>query len=265
MPMEKPGDKINNGAAGSDPVFDMANSPKQDNFWVGAFNSDMQYFDPLIVGYAFIIWTRLPKLMTEVYPQFANLTQKNFAGFDGLSDIELQTAGVTEGFSPNEYHVAQGLGAKPSQFTLKHLEYSGNPIKNMYQHWVTSIRDPRTGIATYPKRFEQDYRAKNHTGELMYIVTRPDANNYEAKQIIEFAAYWTAVMPKKIPLGHLNYTKGSQNAPIELDIPFSGVMHIGKEVDNAAQTLLANNDRRSYSFEEQDEYNNSGQGFNQLG
>jgi hypothetical protein len=203
--------------------------------------------------------------MTETYPNFANLTQKNFAGFDGLSDLELSTAGVTEGFSPNEYHVAQNLGAKPSQFTLKHLEYSGNPVKNAYQHWVTCIRDPRTGIATYPARYQQDYMAINHTAELMYIVTRPDANNYENKQIIEFASYWTAVMPKKIPLGHFNYSKGTQNAPIEIDIPFSGVMHIGKNVDDAAAALLKAKSYRSYDFEEQDAYNHSGKPYEQLG
>lgn len=262
MSMDKPGTKINNAAAPT--VWDQAGTPTQDNFWVGAFNSDWLYFDPLLVGYAFIIWTRLPKLITETYPQFANLTQKNFAGFDGMADIELTTAGVTEGYTTNEYHVAQSLGAKPAQFTLRHLEYSGNPVKNMYQHWVTCIRDPRTGIATYPKQYDQDYRAFNHTGELMYIVTRPDANNFDGKQIIEFAAYWTAVMPKKIPLGHFNYTKGTQNVPIELDIPFAGVVHIGKNVDDAAQDLLASPSYRSYDFEEQQEYDQSGQGFQHL-
>ena len=165
------------------------------------------------------------------------ITQKNFAGFDGLADIDLATAGVTEGFAQNEYHVAQNMSAKPSTFNLKHLEYSGSYIRNSYTHWVTGIRDPRTGIATYPKKYDMDYKAINHTAELMHMVLRPDANNTD-KAIIEFAAYWTAVMPKKIPMSHFNYTKATQNVPIEIDMPFSGIMHWGPNVDKAAVQLL---------------------------
>jgi hypothetical protein len=209
----------------------------QENFYTGAFNSDVMYRDPLIVGFAFIVWTKLPSWVEKEYPNFKQLTQKNFQGFDGLTDIELATAASTEGFSANEYHSAQGIAAKPSGFNLKHEEFSGSPIRHAYSHWVSGIRDPRTGIATYPKNYDLDYAAKNHTGELMYFLTRPDANN-TGKNIIEFAAYWTAIMPKKIALGHLNYAKGTQNVPNEIDMPFSGIMHIGPKVDAAAVSLL---------------------------
>lgn len=241
--------------SGSEAIYAEANSAKA-NFWTGDFNTNEQYYDPLLVGHAFIIWTRFPSWVTEEFPNFKSLSQKNFAGFDGLADIELTTAASTEGFAANEYHVAQSLGAKPSTFNLKHLEYSGSPIKNAYQHWVTGIRDPRTGISTYPKQYGLDYRAWNHTAELMYIVTRPDANNYEgdkAKDIIEFACYWTAVMPKKIALAHFNYTKATQTVPIEIDMPFSGVMNISEKVDEAAVTLLRAG-QHGFSFEEENEY-----------
>ena len=199
---------------------------------------------------AVIIWTRFPKWVADIYPDIKEITQKNFAGFDGLADIELATAGVTEGFASNEYHVAQNMGAKPSSFNLKHLEYSGSYIKNAYSYWVSGIRDPRTGIATYPKAHNMEYKAINHTAELMYIVLRPDANNYDHKNI-EFAAYWTAVMPKKIPLAHFNYTKATQNVPIEIDMPFSGIMHIGPAIDKAAHTLF--NENKNHNFDWQTE------------
>jgi hypothetical protein len=249
MSLVKPGTGVNSGA---ESIYAEANS-SQANFWTGDYNTNEQYFDPLLVGHAFIIWTRFPEWVEKEYPNFKMLSQKNFAGFDGLADIELATAPSTEGFSQNEYHVAQNLGAKPSAFNLKHLEYSGSPIKNAYQHWVTGIRDPRTGIATYPKQYGMDYRAKNHTAELMYIVTRPDANNYADKKIIEFACYWTAVMPKKIALAHFNFTKATQTVPIEIDMPFSGVMHIGAKVDDAAASLLQAN-QHGFEFEEENDY-----------
>jgi len=249
-PLDNEGNKTTTqfiGNAGNDAMAG------KDNFFTGEFNSIDLYYDPLIVGYAFIIWTRLPKWIEKQFPGFAKITQNNFAGFDGISDIELNTNTVTEGFSTNEYNVAASIGAKPSSFNIKHLEYSGNIIRNMYQYWVSMIRDPRTNIALYPKIEGEDYRAFNHTGELMYIVTRPDANNWEAKNI-EFAAYWTAVMPKKIPIGHFNYTKGSQETPIEIDIPFSGMMHFGNNVNVKAQELLAS-DKRLYNFDSENEFN----------
>jgi hypothetical protein len=234
MSIIRPGTGMNSG---SEVIYGEANSNKPE-FYTGKFNSNDLLYDPLVVGFAFIIWTKFPDWVTKEYPNVKQLTQKNFAGFDGLSDIEINTVGVQEGFAANEYHIAQNMGAKPSTFNLKHLEYSGSPIRNAYTHWVTGIRDPETGIATYPKQYNLDYAAKNHTAELMYIVTRPDANNFEGKNVIEFACYWTAVMPKRIPLAHHTYTKATQNAPIEIDQPFAGVFHIGPKVDEAAVKLL---------------------------
>lgn len=248
MSIVRPGEGMNSG---SEEIYAEANSA-QENFYTGGFNSDVLYFDPLLVGMAFIVWTRFPSWVTDEYPNIKLLTQKNFAGFDGLADLEITPADVTEGFATNAYQIAQNMGPKPNNFTLRHLEYSGSPIKNAYQHWVTGIRDPETGIATYPKQYGMDYRAKNHTGELMYIVTRPDADNLE-KKIIEFACYWTAVFPRRIPLAHFVYTKGTQNAPVEIEQPFSGVMHISSKVDEAAVQLLKNS-QHGFDFREENEY-----------
>jgi len=210
------------------------------NFWQGAYNSGDMYYDPLITGFAFMVWTRLPDWVTKQFPNFANLTQKNFAGFDGFSDLELNTAGFTAGFTTNELHIAQNMGAKPNSFNIKHAEFSGSPMTTMYQYWVSGIRDPETGVATYAKEAGIDYSIKNHTGELMYMVVRPDADNVE-RNIIEFAAYFTCMTPKRINMGHWNYTKGTQETPIEIEQPFSGIVHWGPKVTAKAYTLLKSN------------------------
>ena len=156
-----------------------------------------------------------------------------------FSDMEINTAGFTAGFTTNELHVAQNMGAKPNSFNMKHAEFSGSPMSTMWQYWVSGIRDPETGIATYPKIAGVDYALKNHTGELMYIVTRPDADNFE-RNIIEFAAYFTCVMPKRIIMNHWNYTKGSQETPIEVEQPLSGIIHWGPNVTKVASDLIKN-------------------------
>ncbi len=205
-----------------------------------------------------MIFTRFPKWVKQIYPDAPILLQKNLAGFDGNNDIELGTADVQEGFSQNAYQIAQNIGAKANTFSTTHLEYSGSIISSIYTLWTTGIRDPDTGIATYPQRFGIDYAAYNHTAELMYISLRPDANNIN-RPIVEFASYWTACFPKKIPMSHFNYTKASQQTPIEIDMPWSGVQHIGPGVDQAAYALLRQYDNgRSFNILQASDFSQDG-------
>lgn len=234
-------------------VYD--NSLAEDkSFFTGGLNLQQLNFDPLISGYAFIIWDKLPKWVEDAYPGFRKMTEKNFKGFDGISDIELQTQSYSYGFNNNEYNVAAGITKNNTEFTLKHQEYSGSAIKNMYQFWISGIADPETGIATYPRKYGIDYAAKNHTGSLTYIVTRPDANNVDMKNI-EFAAYFTNVFPTKIPLGHFAYSAGDHNLT-EIDAPFKGNMHIGPKVDAWAAEQL----RKAYTFVTEDMFDPSNGG-----
>lgn len=220
---------------------------KDKSFFTGGLNLQKLEFDPLITGYAFIIWVKVPKWVEDAYPGFKAMTQKNFKAFDGLADIELETAQYQYGFGNGEYNVAGGIQKQNTEFTLKHEEYSGSPIKNMYQYWVSGIRDPETDIATYARKAGVEYAAKNHTGSLLYIVMRPDVNNIDKKNI-EFAAYYTNVFPTRIPLGHLNYQQGDHNQ-VEIDIPFKGNMHISPKIDNYARKLLKSS---AYSFVTED-------------
>lgn len=213
-----------------------------DGFFKGSPNFQTLEFDPLITGYAFIIWTKLPAWVEEEFPGFKDMTQKNFKAFSGLSDIELAAGEVQYGFTGNAYSVATNITKGNTEFTLRHNEFSGSPIKNMYQLWVSGIRDPESGIATYPKKYGVEYAAKNHTGELMYIMTRPDANNVD-KSNVEFAAYYTGVFPTRIPLGHLNFEEGSHDAQ-SIEIPFKANLHLSPKVDEHAQELL----QTTYAF-----------------
>lgn len=222
-------------------VFD-SNLAMNDSFYNGGLNLKQLNFDPLITGYAVIIWDKVPSWVEKDYPGFRQFTQKNFKSLTGISDFELQTQAIQYGFGNNEYNVAGGITKSNTEFTLKHQEFSGSPVKNMYQHWVTNIADPETDIATYARLYGMDYAAKNHTGSLMYIVTRPDVNNVD-KNNIEFAAYWTNVLPTKVPLSHFEYNQGDRNT-VEIEIPFKGNMHISAAVDNYAKELL----RSSYSY-----------------
>lgn len=216
-------------------VFD-ASVANQNNFFSGAYNTLQLDFDPLINGFSFFKWTRLPKWLTDTFGYFQALTEKNFKEGFNLSDIELETLAMTYGFNANEYNYASGIKKANTDFNIKHQEFSGSPIRNGYQYWISGIRDPEIGIATYAKAHGTDYAAKNHTGEICYIVTRPDANNVDRNNM-EFASYWSAVIPTKIQLSQFAHAIGSHNET-EYDQSFKGCFHMGAKVDAYAKKIL---------------------------
>ena len=203
-----------------------------DSFFQGQFQSDTIVRDPLVSGFAFIKWLHVPDWVTKEYPDFLAMTEKNLRAFGGLNDIDMTTFAIQEGFTGSENQFAGGAQMFQG-FTMSHREYSGSPIRNAYSHWVTGVRDPVTGIATYPKNYGVEYTAKNHTGELLYVMTRPDADNTDNSKIIEFACLYTMVMPTRIHLSHLNFTAGTNDGS-ELEQQFIGVPHISPAVDELA-------------------------------
>ena len=111
-------------------------------------------------------------------------------------------------------------------------------MANAYTYWASGIRDPETGLATYPRAHGKEYAARNHTGALLYIVTRPDANNKENTKIIEKAAYFSAVWPMKIALSQYNYTAGTNDSP-QVEMTFAAQRHIGEKVEEYAGEILS--------------------------
>jgi hypothetical protein len=222
-------------------TFDV-NKASAPSFFQGQFQSDVIVRDPYVTGYSFVKWLTLPSWVTDTYREFAPMTEKNLRAFSGINDIEMNTWAIQEGFSGSENSFAGGA-QKFQGFSMTHREYSGSPIRNAYTWWVTGIRDPATNIATYPKIAGVPYSAANHTGELIYIVTRPDADNVGSGEIIEFSCLYTMVMPTKIPLSHLNFTAGSSDG-VEIEMNFVGVPHISPAVDELAISTL----QSLYSF-----------------
>ena len=208
-------------------------------FFRGSFDSKNLSRDPFVTGYAFIKWLSVPDWVEQdEYADFKAWSEKNFRAFSGLSAIDMNTFALNEGFSNSENMFA-GSSQMPQGFSITHNEYSGSPIRNMYTKWASGVRDPVTNIATYAKEYDKEYSARNHTGELIYIVTRPDANNSGKKTIIEFAVLYTNVMPTRIPLDHMNYTAGTNDA-VQIEMAFTGRPHISPLVDQLAGNQLAN-------------------------
>jgi hypothetical protein len=219
------------------------------NFFTGSVSTGSGSFDPYVSGYAFIAWIKVPTWLDNA-EEFKQLSQKNFKQFQGLNNLDLDTGGVHAGFTNNEVHYATAMAAKPTEFTLQYQEHSGSPLGKMYDQWVSGIRDPKTGIATYPAQYGLEYHSSNHTGVLLYVVTRPDADNFSGKNI-ERAFLWTNVMPKRINLEHYSFTSGDHNLS-ELDQPFAAVLNFGQQVDAFASSYISS---RVYPFYTENSFN----------
>lgn len=197
--------------------------------------------NPYVTGYAFIYWVDLPAWFNKDpdLKYYKEMSQKNFKSFTGVEGMTLNTIDQqVGGFTASPAAFAGNIERGNTGFTLNHKEYSGGVMRKMYQKWISYIRDPRTGIALYPKLFNVDYSAKNHSGQLMYIVTRPDVTN-TGKNIVEYAAFYSNVIPTNIPYDTLyNYTMGEQDSP-ELSIEFKGFMENGPDVDAYARQILS--------------------------
>lgn len=209
------------------------------SFFTGVEDTINQYLDPIVTGYAFIYWVSLPEWFEKDadLKYFKNLSQVNFRSFNGISPIELGTGTVQTGFAAHEINVATNISRQNTEFQIGHKEYSGSPMTKMYQKWISMIRDPRTGLAIYPKLYNVEYGARNHSGQLLYIVTRPDATNTN-HNVVEYAAFYSNVIPTNVPLDSLyNFEIGNQETPT-IEISFKGFPEIGPNVNEYAEKIL---------------------------
>lgn len=209
------------------------------SFFTGFDDTINLYLDPYVTGYAFIYWVELPSWF-EKDPDlkyFKTLTERNFRSFQGVSSIEINPVTTQSGFAGNEIGWIGDVNSGNTEFTISHKEYSGGVMRKLYQKWVSMMRDRRTGIALYPKLYGVEYGARNHTGQLLYIVCRPDVTNTNEKTV-EYACFYSNVFPTNVPLDTLyNFELGSQDSPT-IDISFRGVPEIGPDVEEYAANIL---------------------------
>ena len=222
--------------------FDLVSNP---DWFDGQLNqlSDISV-EPLISGYSFIKWLKIPKWVTKQHDYFQELTEKNLVSFKGNEDITLEDVKLTQGFSKTETSFAGGIGAVSSTFSMSHNEYSGSPVAKAYAYWVSGVRDPRTNIAIYPSFDYVDrgkYGVQHHTGILLYVKTRPDFNimGDESKiDVIEYASLYTNVMPTKILTSHQDFEAGTNDKAGPLEMEFLCKKVLGDSANQLALSYL---------------------------
>jgi hypothetical protein len=238
----------------------VANNVSDSLFLGGGLETDKQLLDPFVTGFALYKWIVFPKWVAEntQFTTVDNCTtylEKTFREFSGISSFEISTGATQAGFTNREHMYITGSQLNQG-FNMKFKEFSGSPTGQIFTTWATGIRDPRTGVATYPRLANVPYSAANHTGKLIYMVLKPSAGTATTidPDMIEFATYITNIVPLKAPFDHFNYTAGSNDIP-EIDMPFTGDFHYGADVIKAATAVyeamkdrIVSSDQLTYDF-----------------
>ena len=202
-------------------------------------NGNMAQYDFMQGGYAEFYWVTMPTFMQVGNPglctRWKNLTEKGATSFDGLNDMSANTEDITGGIAGNSFKQMTNLKDEFDSFTIKVYELQGSPIREGLEYWLTGIKDPKYGFATYHglvNSIDGGYSAKNHSAELIYIVTDPAGFNGQ----IEYAAFITNIIPTKIPKSHLNMTHGDHPI-VSFDLEFTGVKYESTWINEQAVAI----------------------------
>ena len=203
--------------------------------------SNIGQYDVMVGGYGVWYWVTMPTFMEKANPdltkRFRNLTEKGSTSFDGIQDMSVTTEDVTGGIAGNSFKVVTNIKDEFDTFTLKCYEIQGSAIREGIQYWIDGVRDNKYGYATYHglvDTIDGGYCAKNHTAELIYIVTDPSGS----KNGIEYAAFITNIMPTKVPKSHLNVTHGDHPV-VQYDLEFTGVKYESVWINEQAKNIIA--------------------------
>lgn len=176
--------------------------------------------DPYVTGYHFIMFQKLPPLLSK------------YAG--GLEEDEIRNllSGACLSVTPpggtlNKVEFT-GLGgikwSVPANIdygnsvSIKFLEFNGTPILNIFHGWVKMIRDYRTGTTDLVDGDNGGgYTKRSYAGLMFYWTTAPDAAT------VEYYACYDGVFPTKDPQDLFTSdveTVGRLDAEIEFNVDY---------------------------------------------
>lgn len=201
---------------------------------LNAKNNVLGAYTPLKTGYARIFMIKSPAFMmkwdADRTKSFRHLVEYGFIGVDGIQNTTLETEQLTGGYAGRQLDVATTAKDETNEITIRLYEFSGSPVRAYIDAWVTGISDPLTGLSHY-HGVDTSYSQKNHTAEMIYLVTDPTGKN------IEYACMFANMMPKQVKKDHFNYEAGQHNI-VQVDIPFTAVKYESPDINLAAAKLL---------------------------
>jgi hypothetical protein len=200
---------------------------------------NIDQFDPFRKGFARLFILRLPRFMelmdAAAAKRFKHLLEFGFTQINGISNPTLETESLTGGYTGGSFEIPSIAKDNTNEITIQLYEFSGLPIREFLDTWITGISDKLVGIGHYHGMISEDcqYKASNHVMEAVYVVTDPTGR----PDCIEYSCLLSNMMPKTIPIDHVNYSSGDHGAA-QIDIPFTCNKYESPQINEIAKTLL---------------------------
>lgn len=208
----------------------------------------LEQYNVLKTGKGRIFLTKMPYFMKELMPEatknFKHVVEYGFMDIQGIQDLTMEFDSITGGYAGRTFEIPTILKDETNEITVKILEFSGSPMREYIEMWLTGVSDPNSGFTHYhglaiPQtdsngRFQKakvEVSQANHTMEAFYVMTDQTGFN------IEFACMLCNMFPKTSARSHFNQTSGEM-AHVELELAFTCTMYTSPDINAVAQLLL---------------------------
>lgn len=213
---------------------------------LNATHQSLEQYNPLITSYARIFFVKMPKFLEKLDPNktkvFKHILEYGFTKIGGISGISLDTDTLSGGYTGNGFEIPTSTKDDTNGFSVTVYEFSGSPVTEYLNLWITGMRDQYTGVATYHGAMDPvimgenntvDYSQANHVAEAFFVVTDPTG----LPGNIEYCCLLTNIFPKGSPRDHFNFDAGSHNI-VTVDIDFSAVKYESAQINEVGKMLL---------------------------
>ncbi len=217
---------------------------QQYSLFLGGLNtksSAIEQYSPLRVGYARIFFVKMPVFLKSILPgktaNFKHMLEYGFVGIDGIQNTTLEFEQMTGGYAGRSFDVASTAKDETNEVTVKLYEFTGSPVREYTDMWISGISDPNTGIGHYHGAIGTNgivYNQANHTAEAIYVQTDPTGR----EDAIEYACLLTNMIPKNVKKDHFNFEAG-QHPVVQVDVPFTCVKYESPQINLVAKQLIA--------------------------
>lgn len=209
---------------------------------LGTTFNHLKQWDPLIGNYPRLFMVRKPISVVEYFadePQkfnaFKHMLEYGNLGVTGLSNVTVDFDEIKGGYGGRSFEIPKGTQDSTNEITIKLLELSGSPVREILHSWVNSVVDLDTSLLHYNGMIASGklgYSQANHTAEFIYVST--DRTGMK----VEYACHLTNCFPKEIPTDQFNADDPSDHKHVEIDVKFTCSKREGIDVNKKAIKLL---------------------------
>lgn len=216
------------------------------SLFLGGLNAKraaLEQYDVLKRGKGRIFFTKMPYFMKELMPNasknFKHIIEYGFMSISGINNLTMDVDAITGGYAGRTFELPTILKDETNSLNIKVLEFSGSPVREYLEMWMTGVSDPNSGFTHYhglaipdsSGHVKVEVSQANQTGEMIYVQT--DATGFN----VEFASMLCNVFPKTSPRDHFNQESG-QAEHVELDLEFTCTQYCSPDINAVAQLLL---------------------------